>query len=425
MRARDPDEAHRAATPLELLFDLTFVVAVAAVVPELAHAVVDDHPIEGAVGYILVFFGIWWAWMNFTWFASAFDCDDALYRVLTMVQMGGVLVLAAGVAPAFEGGDFTTAVAGYVLMRVALVAQWLRVARSVPEYRMNALRYAIPIAAVQLLWIARLALPQPVSIVTFIVLGIVELLIPVYADRRETTPWHPQHIAERYGLFTIIVLGESVLAATNALLVAKSVTGLSFELTVIAVAGLVLLFACWWLYFLESDAPRLAERRERAFIWGYGHFFVFAALAAVGAGIEATIEASAHDVEASSLLIGYSVAVPLAIFLASRYVLYVRLGGGHLARHEVIAAELALVLAIPLLGLAVSPAWVLAALAAAAAGLVVFKSLRYGVVRASEGAATRAMSARRHDAADEDAEGPQDRQGRTPQPPEAEVPSPT
>ncbi len=96
MRARDPDEAHRAATPLELLFDLTFVVAVAAVVPELAHAVVDDHPIEGVVGYILVFFGIWWAWMNFTWFASAFDCDDALYRVLTMVQMGGVLVLAAG-----------------------------------------------------------------------------------------------------------------------------------------------------------------------------------------------------------------------------------------------------------------------------------------------------------------------------------------
>ena len=398
MRARDPHEAHRAATPLELLFDLTFVVAVAAAVPELAHAVVDGHPGEGVVGYLLVFFGIWWAWMNFTWFASAFDCDDALYRVLTMVQMGGVLVLAAGVAPAFEAGDFTTAVAGYVLMRIALVAQWLRVARSVPEYRMNALRYAIPIAAVQLLWIARLALPQPVSIVTFIVLGIVELLIPVYADRRAPTPWHPHHIAERYGLFTIIVLGESVLAATNALLVAKSATGLSFELTVIAIAGLVLLFACWWLYFLESDAPRLAERRERAFVWGYGHFFVFAALAAVGAGIEATIEASAHEVAASSLLIGYSVAIPLAIFLASRYVLYVRIGGSHLARHDVIVGELAIVLAIPLLGLAVEPAWVLAALAAAAAGLVAFKSLRYGVVSAGAGVDEGEMSRSRQDA---------------------------
>jgi low temperature requirement protein LtrA len=424
MRARDPDEPHRAATPLELLFDLTFVVAVAAVVPELAHAVVDDHPVEGVIGYILVFFGIWWAWMNFTWFASAFDCDDAVYRVLTMVQMGGVLVLAAGVAPAFERGDFTTAVAGYVLMRIALVAQWLRVARSVPEYRTNALRYAIPIATVQLLWIARLALPQPISIVTFMVLGIVELLIPVYADRRNMTPWHPQHIAERYGLFTIIVLGESVLAATNALLIARTESGLSLELTVVAIAGLVLLFACWWLYFLESDASRLAERRERAFMWGYGHLFVFAGLAAVGAGIEATIEATSHEVAASPLLVGYGVAIPLAIFLASRYILYVRLGGGHSPRHDVLAGELVLVVAIPLLGLAVSPAWVLAALAAAAAGLVVFKSLRYGVVRASEGADTRAMSAHPHDAADEDAEGPQDRQGRAPQPPEAEVPSP-
>ena len=96
MRARDPAETHRPATPLELLFDLTFVVAIAAVVPEFAHAIVEGHPLEGLVGYLLAFFAIWWAWMNFTWFASAFDCDDALYRVLTFVQMAGVLVLAAG-----------------------------------------------------------------------------------------------------------------------------------------------------------------------------------------------------------------------------------------------------------------------------------------------------------------------------------------
>jgi low temperature requirement protein LtrA len=422
MRARDPREAHRVATPLELLFDLTFVVAVAAVVPELAHAVVDAHPVEGVLGYLLVFFGIWWAWMNFTWFASAFDCDDALYRVLTMVQMAGVLVLAAGVEPAFERGDFGTAVAGYVLMRIALVAQWLRVARSVPEYRTNALRYAIPIAAVQLLWIARLALPQPVSLVTFVVLGMVELLIPVYADRQNMTPWHPHHIAERYGLFTIIVLGESVLATTSALLAAKTATGLSVELMVVAIAGLVLLFACWWLYFLDSDAPRLESQRERAFVWGYGHFFVFASLAAVGAGIEATIEAISHEVAASALLVGYSVAIPLAIFLAARYVLYIRLGGRHLARHELIAAELAVVLAIPLASAMLSPAWILAALAAAAAGLVAVKS---GLMSAREGVDTGALSAGRHDARDEDAQGPQDRQGRAPEPAESEIPTPT
>jgi low temperature requirement protein LtrA len=425
MRARDPFEAHRAATPLELLFDLTFVVAVAAAVPELARAIVDNHPLEGVVGFLLVFFGIWWAWMNFTWFASAFDSDDALYRVLTMVQMAGVLVLAAGVAPAFEHGDFTTAVAGYVLMRVALVAQWLRVARSIPEYRRNALRYAIPIAAVQLLWILRLALPAPIGIVSFVVLGIVELLIPVWAERGDMTPWHPHHIAERYGLFTIIVLGESVLATTAAILAARTASGVSFDLIVVAVSALVLLFACWWLYFLDSDAPRLAAHRERSFIWGYGHFFVFAALAALGAGIEVTVEAISHEVAASGLLIGYSVALPLAIFLAARYALYVRTGGHHLARDELIVAELAIVLAIPLASTAVGPAWILAAVAVTAAGLVAYKTVRLNAVSAGEAVDTSAMSVARHHAAHEDAEGPQGRQGRAPGTAEGEVSSTT
>jgi low temperature requirement protein LtrA len=401
MRARDPYERHRTATPLELLFDLTFVVAVAAAVPELAHAIVDAHPLEGLTGYLLVFFGIWWAWMNFTWFASAFDCDDALYRVLTMVQMAGVLVLAAGVAPAFQDGDFGVAVGGYVLMRIALVAQWLRVARSVPEYRRNALRYAIPIAALQVLWIARLTLPAPVSILSFLVLVVAELLVPVWAERGNMTPWHPHHIAERYGLFTIIVLGESVLATTVAILAARTTTGLSVDLVVVAVSALVLLFACWWLYFLDSDAPRLEAQRERAFVWGYGHYFVFGALAAIGAGIEVTVEAISHDIAASPLLVGYSVAVPLAIFLVARYALYLRLGGHHLARHELIGAELAVVMAIPLTSAVLSPAGVLAALAVTAAGLVAFKTWRLGMVSAGEDADTSRVSVHRQDAGHE------------------------
>jgi low temperature requirement protein LtrA len=310
-------------------------------------------------------------------------------------------------------------------MRIALVAQWLRVARSVPEYRRNALRYAIPIAAVQVLWIVRLALPAPIGIASFIVLGAIELLIPVWAERGDMTPWHPHHIAERYGLFTIIVLGESVLATTAAILAARTATGVSVELIVVAIAALVLLFACWWLYFLDSDAPRLAAHRERSFVWGYGHFFVFAALAAIGAGIEVTVEAISHEVAASPLLVGYAVAVPLAVFLAARYALYVRTGGRHLARHELILAELAIVLAIPLASAVLAPAWVVAALATTAAGLVAYKTVRLELVSAGEVADTRQVSVARHDAAHEDTEGPQGRQGRSPEPAESEVPSPT
>lgn len=421
MRARDPHEAHRAATPLELLFDLTFVVAVAALVPELAQAIVDGHPLEGLIGYLFVFFGIWWAWMNFTWFASAFDCDDAFYRVLTMVQMAGVLVLAAGVAPAFENGDFTIAVVGYVVMRVALVSQWLRVARSVPEYRDTALRFAIPIAAVQVLWIVRLGLPAPISIVAFVVGIVVELMIPLWAERRNMTPWHPHHIAERYGLFTIIVLGESVLASTAAILAARSETGTTVDLIVIALAGLVLIFACWWLYFLESDAPRLDARRDLGFIWGYGHYAVFASLAAIGAGIEVTVEAVTHEIAASPLLVGYSVVVPLAIFLVVRYALYVRIGGSRRVGRAMLGAELAVLVSIPLASAVVSPAGVLALMAAGAVGLVGVKTWQTRPVSASEDADTRQESAARQDARHEGTQVPEGGEGRAPSPPEVET----
>ena len=373
-RARDPHEPHRAATPLELLFDLTFVVAVAAVVPELAHAIVEDHPIEGLIGYGAIFFAIWWAWMNFSWFASAFDCDDAFYRVLTMVQMGGVLVLAAGVGPAFESSDYRTAVAGYVIMRIAMVVQWLRVAVQVPEYRANALRYAVGISAVQCLWVARLFLGHEASIAAFLLFGVLELLVPLWADRTNMTPWHPHHSAERYGLFTIIVLGESVLATATAVIVSKDEAGVTVPLLVVAVSSLALLFAMWWLYFLEASGPELERHRELSWLWGYGHYVVFASLAAVGAGIEVVTEAITHAVAAGPLLVAYSLALPIAIYLVVLWLLHTRLGSHRGYRRWLIGGELVVFLGIPLLATAVPIEVVVALLAVAAAGLIALKS---------------------------------------------------
>ncbi|MCI0435913.1 MAG: low temperature requirement protein A, partial [Gemmatimonadetes bacterium] len=102
MAARSPDEPHRVATPLELFFDLVFVVAIAQAGSGLHHAVADGHPVEGLIGYLLVFFAVWWAWMNFTWFASAYDRGDVPYRLAVLVQMAGALILAAGIPAMFE-----------------------------------------------------------------------------------------------------------------------------------------------------------------------------------------------------------------------------------------------------------------------------------------------------------------------------------
>src|SRR5215831_18742314 len=106
MVSRDADEAHRAATPLELLFDLCFVVGVSQAAGRLHHALADGQYAHGIGHYLMVFFATWWAWVNFTWFASAYDNDDVPYRVAALVQIAGVLVIAAGVPRAFDHADF-------------------------------------------------------------------------------------------------------------------------------------------------------------------------------------------------------------------------------------------------------------------------------------------------------------------------------
>lgn len=106
MDGRDPDEHERVSTPLELLFDLAFVVAIARTSASLRDGLSEGQVGNAPVGFPLVFFAIWWTWVNFTWFASAYDVDDVPYRIATFVQITGVLILAAGVPRAFERDDF-------------------------------------------------------------------------------------------------------------------------------------------------------------------------------------------------------------------------------------------------------------------------------------------------------------------------------
>lgn len=321
MGGRDKDEDHRAATPLELLFDLVFVVAIASLVIQLAHGFAEGH-LDAVIPFLAVFFAIWWAWMNFTWFASAYDTDDALYRIFTVVQMAGVLILAAGVPTAFDEGNFAGVTIGYLVMRVGLVGLWLRASVEHPELRATTRRYAIGVTAVQAGWVLRLLLPDELAIPSFVILVLADLAVPLWAERTGMTPWHPRHIAERYGLFTIILLGEGVLAATSAVQASISAGGVTAPLVVVGIAGLVLLVGLWWTYFLEPAAEGLQKRRQYSFFWGYGHYLLFAALAAVGAALEVAVEAVTHHIEISEVVVGYVLAVPVALVLVLLWLLH-------------------------------------------------------------------------------------------------------
>jgi low temperature requirement protein LtrA len=318
MSGRDPDEQHRASTPLELFFDLSFVVAVAAAAAALHHDIALDH-LSGMLGYATSFFAIWWAWVNYSWFASAYDPGDVQFRLLTFGVMTGVLVLAAGVPHAAgEEHDFRVLVVGYVIMRLALVPLWLRVAREHLDFRGTALRYAGGITAIQALWVLRTVLlpHDDAGWVVFGLLVVAELALPYWAEHAQMTPWHRHHIAERYELFTIIVLGEVILATTQAISQAVDAHGLHAQLLMLIIGALLMVFSFWWVYFKRPMVDSLT--RETAFVFGYVHYFVFGSAAAVGACLTTLV-----DVVQGEAPVATRTAVLLLVTFATIYLLVV------------------------------------------------------------------------------------------------------
>lgn len=224
MVGRDVAERHRAASPLELLFDLAFVVSFHVAGNELAHGIAEGHGWQAGAAFVLAMAAVLWAWISYTWFASAFDTDDWLFRLLTMVQMVGVVLLAVGLPKVFEslaeGGPLAISamVPGYVVMRLAMVGQWIRAAVSDPRHRSLVLSYAVLVGVAQCGWVlvAILPLSSLGILLAAIPLWCLDFLAPVLAERKavrkggRTSPWHAHHIAERFSLLAIIAIGETV-----------------------------------------------------------------------------------------------------------------------------------------------------------------------------------------------------------------------
>lgn len=323
MTARDAGEQHRAASPLELFFDLVFVVAVSLSSQQLHHMESHGHLGAGVGSYLMLFFAIWWAWMNFTWFGTSFAVDDWAYRVTTIVQMAGVLVLASGSAAAMEHQDFTIVTLGYVIMRLAMVGQWLRAAASVPEFRRVCLRYAAGITVVQIAWVLRLLLPPTAGLFAFFVLVAAEVLVPVWAEHREHAPWNAHHITERYSLFTLILLGESILASAGAIIAALQEQEHLTELIVVSAAGLVIAAGMWWVYFSREHTGHIRTLGS-SIRYGYFHYAIFAAAGAFSAGIEIAVDDIGHEAHLSSIAAHATLTVPVVLFVLGIWALNLR-----------------------------------------------------------------------------------------------------
>lgn len=337
LRARDPEEQGRVASPLELLTDLCFVVAVGQAALALHHGLTSGHAGTAVLGYGMAFFAIWWAWLNFSWFSSAYDNDDVAYRLLTILQILGALTLAAGIATFAAGMDegvahFGVIIVGYVIMRVGLVLQWLRAAHHDHARRRTCLRYAGGIVVVQLGWVAFYPashVPQLVVPLYFFLVAC-EFVVPFWAERTGVTTWHPHHIAERYGLFFIIVLGETILSSTLA--VQEAFTGETehrVAVGLVTLGGVLIVFGLWWLYFSHEAAVVLARARREGshleYLFGFGHYLIYAAAAAVGAGLAARAEYVGRPEDPHlDLVTSAGVTVPVAVLLLAMWAIHLR-----------------------------------------------------------------------------------------------------
>jgi low temperature requirement protein LtrA len=308
-------DEERTASRLELFFDLAFVLVVA----ELATALREDVSAHGMAVFAGLFATVWWAWVSSTLYANRFDHDDVVFRLYKLASMAAVIGLAATASEAT--GERLGLFAGcQVLLRVVLVLQYGRVHRHVEEARPLARTYLMALVAGGLLWAVSIAVPAPVCFVLWGLAVAVEVVAPLRATAASAAvPLHMEHLPERFGLFVILVLGESVASVAHGLYEAHW-TG---EAVAVGAVSFVLAAALWWSYFdlAGAAAKRLlaeagGERSERAHdVYVFGQLPVALALAGIGAGIQlAVLESWQGDVPLGTRVL---VAGGVALYLAS------------------------------------------------------------------------------------------------------------
>jgi len=337
-RLRTAEESERTATWLELFYDLVFVAAVAMMGTRL----VSDVSWAGVASYLAYFALVWWLWASHTFYADRYDTDDLIYRLLAGAQMVAVAVIAVSLSLG-EAGSTQVFALGYTATRFTLLLLYARAYRHVPGTRALVRGYLIGFGTASAIWLVSIATPEPARFWLWGVAFAVDLATP-YAVRKiqAASPLDRSHLPERFGLFTILVLGESIVAVT----VGLSHVAWQTPTTIVGILGLGAATCLWWINFEHLDGSVIRRRGEgknwRPTVWIYSHLPLAAALAMFGVSVELAIIGADHGHEYSSndrWLLVASVALAYAA-MAGIQIASVRPGQEHL-RASAIRARLA------------------------------------------------------------------------------------
>jgi low temperature requirement protein LtrA len=365
LRSIENLDQERHASWLELFFDLIFVLAVA----QVAHSLNKDLTLAGFLGYLALFLPVWWAWVGYSFYADRFESDEVIFRLLMFAGMLAMAALAVNVNQVFHGGDTAFAVS-YIAVRGILIALYLRAAYYVPLARELSARYAAGFLLGLLVWLASFFVPAPVKYWLWVSGFLIELCTPFFnLSVIKRTPYDASHVPERFGLFTLIVIGEAVLTGVT------GVAGLDWELTstLIAACGFAIVTTIWWMYyeFVESTGIRQGSMFAGQ-VYLHAHFFIAVGVAAIGVATQHAIQEARRP--ALSAGAGWLLCGSVALFLWATVA--IRLSAGH--KHFVLSRLLvsAFVLSLAALGQYFAPLLLTALLFVALIAEVWFESVK-------------------------------------------------
>lgn len=292
LRTVEGEAEERKVTWTELFYDLVFVVAVAG----LGHRLLEDSTLSGFLSFAGLFIPLWWAWAGFTFYADRYDTDDLGQRLLAVAQMVAVALMAASIS----GGateSLTAYALAFVTARVILIVMYLRARRHVPETRKLVSGYTRGMTLAALFWLVSVVVPEPARFVLWTVGLLVDFATPYLMRRvQATVPLDVAHLPERFGLFTILVLGESVAAVVAGL----DHEGWTTGATALSVLAVLITSALWWVYFDNLDGTVVRRRADqkkawKPTVWIYSHLLLVIALMMTAIGLEHAITAVDHD----------------------------------------------------------------------------------------------------------------------------------
>ena len=286
-------DAARKVTWLELFFDLIFVAAVAQVAEPLR----EHYSLSGVIRFTMLFALIWWAWTGATVFATRFHGGDGVQRALTLVQIFVVAAMAANAGDELDSRSSAGFIAAYAALRLVLVAQYFR-ARHLPRARPFTTRYIAGHGVAAVIWLSSALVPVQARYVLWTVAMIIDFGTPWLAlPHTVEVPPDGSHLPERFGLFTLILLGEAVVAVMHGM---KSHETWAPAAAVSAFLAMGLLFLIWWWYF---DGVRAASERHvrgradamRFHVWTYAHFPLYVGLVVTGVGAQRIVTAASRE----------------------------------------------------------------------------------------------------------------------------------